>query len=94
LVAKLPRLLDHQHVRHAVRISRCSCGCVLLRSDDDPAVTWTSGDWESEDQVDLRCRNRECTCHASRLVDLRAAELRILVLGDRPSDATETATPV
>jgi len=90
LVAKLPPLLDAHNVRHAVKISRCVCGCVLLRSDDDPQVTWVSGDWESEDQVDLRCRDRECSCHASRLVDLRTEELRIVVLGSA-SDEPEAA---
>jgi hypothetical protein len=91
LVAKVPPLLDAHNVRHAVQITRCACGCVLLRSDDDPSVTWFSGDWESEDQVDLRCRDRECSCHGSRLVDLRSEELRILVLGSRPSNEQEAA---
>lgn len=94
MVAKLPPLLDAHNVRHAVRLSRCSCGCVLLRSDDDPQVTWSSGDWESEDQVDLRCHNRECSCHGSTrrgVVDLRSHELRILVLGASRSDEPEAA---
>jgi hypothetical protein len=91
LVAKLPPLLDDHNVRHAVQITRCVCGCVLLRSDDDPAVTWVSGDWESEDQLDPRCRDRKCFCHASRLVDLRSDELRIRVLGSRSSEEPEAA---
>ena len=92
MVAKLPPLLDGHNVRHAVQLTRCVCGCVLLRSDDDPKVTWSSGDWESEDQMDLRCRDRECSCHGSGLVDLRSEEFRILVLGSRSSDEAE-ATP-
>ena len=92
MVAKLPPLLDRHNVRHAVQITRCVCGCVLLRSDDDPEVTWSSGDWESEDQIDLRCRNRECSCHGSKVVDLRTEELRILVLGGRSSDPEAAPT--
>ena len=95
MVAKLPPLLDDRNVRHAVRISRCTCGCVLLRSDDDPRVTWTAGDWESEDQIHPRCSNRRCWCHTSRMVDLRVAEEGIVVLGrTRSTDAPETSTPV
>jgi hypothetical protein len=90
LVAKLPPLPDAGDLWQEARITRCTCGCVLLRSDRDPAVTWSSGDWESEDQVDLRCRDRECSCHSAHLVDLRADELRILVLGS-PSDTPEAA---
>jgi hypothetical protein len=91
LVAKLPPLSDAHNVRHAVQITRCMCGCVLLRSDDDPTVTWSSGDWESEDQMDLRCRDRECSCHGSSVLDLRSEELRILILGRRQSDTPEAA---
>jgi hypothetical protein len=95
LVAKLPPLLDGRNIRHAVRISRCRCGCVLLKSDDDPSVTWTSGDWESEDQLYPRCIDRGCWCHASRVVDLRVVETGILVLGDTDrKDAPGTPTPV
>ncbi|MFL5767911.1 MAG: hypothetical protein ACJ758_08730 [Actinomycetota bacterium] len=54
-------------------------------------MTWSSGDWESEDQVDLRCRDRECSCHGSGMLDLRPEEFRILVLGRRQSDAAEAA---
>jgi hypothetical protein len=93
LVAKLPPLLDRRNVRHAVRITRCRCGCVLLRSDDDPSVTWTSGDWESEDQLDPRCSDRGCFCHRSRIIDLRGVETTILVLGGGPrEDAKETSS--
>jgi hypothetical protein len=95
MVAKLPPLLDARNVRHAVRISRCTCGCVLLRSDDDPQVTWTSGDWESEDQIGLRCSDRTCWCHRARVVDLRIAESRKVALRQaRPTEAPGTPSPV
>ncbi|MDP9296050.1 MAG: hypothetical protein M3O88_05070 [Actinomycetota bacterium] len=68
---------------------------MLLRSDDNPSVTWTSGDWESEDQLHPRCSDRGCSCHRSRIVDLRAVETNILVLGGaRPEDAKETSSAV
>ena len=93
LVAKLPPLLDGRNVRHAVRISRCpTCGCVLLRSDDDPSVTWTSGDWESEDQLDQRCRNRGCSCHTARIVDIRRETAPMVLRNGPPEDAKETSS--
>jgi hypothetical protein len=91
LVAKVPPLLDGRNVKHAVRISRCTCGCVLLRSDDDPSVTWTSGDWESEDQVDLRCSDRGCFCHRPRIVDIRT-ETPLVLRNGPPEDAKETSS--